>query len=78
MDLFARQETVSRHSAGGVDSLSWTGLNEILMDLPEDDVLAMLEEELEGKRRKTYVVRLHKRYSVLRMKRERNEMKKPR
>lgn len=57
--------------------MSWIELNTTLMDLTEEEVLAMLNDELNSKRRKTYVVRLHKRYCVLRMKRERKEMKKP-
>lgn len=67
-----------RYSAGGVDGLNWKDLNAMLMHLAEPQVLAMLEAELEGKRRKTYVVRLHKRYNIMRMRREREEMKKPR
>lgn len=58
--------------------MSWRTLNEVLMKVSEQNVLEMLEDELEGRRRKTYILRLHKRYNMLRMRREREEMKKPR
>lgn len=75
MALTARQKSTLRYSDRGVDHLSWPALNKVLMGLTEPQVLAMLEDELEGKRRKTYVVRLHKRYNIMRMRREREEMK---
>ncbi len=55
--------------------MSWRTLNEVLMKVSEQNVLEMLEDELEGRRRKTYILRLHKRYNMLRMRREREEFK---
>jgi len=44
------------------------------MTLTEDQVLEMLEDEQRNQRRKTFLVRLHQRYSALRAQREREEL----
>lgn len=58
--------------------MTWLELNKILMQLDEHGVRGLLDDELRGKRRQTYLLRIHKRYNILRAKRERAEMKKPR
>lgn len=54
--------------------LTWVELNERLADLTEQEVLDLLEDEKCGPRRSTVLVRLHQRYTVLRMLRERAEL----
>lgn len=56
--------------------MSWRTLNEVLMKVDEQSVLKLLEDELKGRRRKTYILRLHKRYNILRVRREREEFYK--
>ena len=51
--------------------LTWKELNDQLADLTEQQVLDLLEEEKRHARRSTILVRLHQRYTVLRMLRER-------
>jgi hypothetical protein len=51
--------------------LTWKELNDRLADLTEQEVLDLLEEEQRHARRSTILVRLHQRYTVLRMLRER-------
>lgn len=51
--------------------LTWKELNDQLADLTEQEVLDMLEDEKRHARRSTILVRLHQRYTVLRMLRER-------
>lgn len=53
---------------------TWRSLNEILNLLTETEVLAMLNKEKKGLKRKPILVRLHQRYSALRMQRERKEL----
>lgn len=50
---------------------NWRVFNEMLNDIPENQVLEMLEYELLNENRKTFVERLHQRYSTLRAMRER-------
>ena len=57
---------------------TWRELNAVLRDMTEDQILKLLEDEQELHRRVTVLRRLHQRYNIVRMKRERNEMKKPR
>jgi hypothetical protein len=78
MGRIAQQEKAVGYCAGGVDSMKWVELNKLLMRMQEKDLLHMLEDEMEGKNRKTYILRIHKRYNILRAKRERREMKQPR
>ncbi len=51
--------------------LTWKELNEQLADLTETEVQELLEDEATHARRSTILVRLHQRYTVLRMLRER-------
>lgn len=53
---------------------TWRSLNTILPTLPEEEVLALLEAEMEGAKRTTIITRLHQRYSLLRMIRERKDL----
>lgn len=57
--------------------MSWRKLNEVLRTLNETEVLELLVEEQEVWQRKTVLQRLHERYCILRMKRERAEIKNP-
>lgn len=52
-------------------SLTWKELNDQLADFTEQEVLDLLEDEATNARRSTILVRLHQRYTVLRMLRER-------
>ena len=54
--------------------LTWIELNDRLADLTEQEVLGLLEDEKRDARRSTVLVRLHQRYTVLRMLRERAEL----
>jgi hypothetical protein len=51
--------------------LTWKDLNDRLADLTETEVYDLLEDEKRHARRSTILVRLHQRYTVLRMLRER-------
>lgn len=51
--------------------LTWKELNEQLADLTETEVQELLEDEATHARRSTILVRLHQRFTVLRMLRER-------
>ena len=51
--------------------LTWKELNDQLADLTETEVKDLLEDEIAHARRSTILVRLHQRYTVLRMLRER-------
>lgn len=54
---------------------NWTVLNEYLPTVDKASVLkALLTEELNGKGRKGFVVRIHQRYNILRMLEERAEI----
>ena len=54
--------------------LSWRGLNDVLADMSEEEVLKLLEEEKIGARRAMVLIRLHQRFCTLRMARERNQL----
>ena len=54
--------------------LTWIELNDRLADMTEQEVLDLLEDEKRDARRSTVLVRLHQRYTVLRMLRERAEL----
>jgi len=56
------------------ESVSWRELNERLNGLDEGQVGAMLEAELNVGKRKSLLVRLHQRFTILRAQRERREM----
>lgn len=51
--------------------MNWRELNKNLPDMKEEDVLAALEKELEGRKRSAILIRLHQRYCTLRQSRER-------
>ena len=51
--------------------LTWKELNDQLADFTEQEVKDLLEEETRHARRSTILVRLHQRYTALRMLRER-------
>jgi len=51
--------------------LTWKELNDQLADLTETEVKNLLEDEIAYARRSTILVRLHQRYTTLRMLRER-------
>jgi len=51
--------------------LTWKELNDQLADLTETEVKNLLEDEIAHARRSTILVRLHQRYTTLRMLRER-------
>ena len=54
--------------------LTWRNLNHILATKTEEEVLQMLNEEKAGTRRVVVLERLHQRYNVLRVSRERVEL----
>ena len=56
--------------------LSWRALNEQLSTLTEQEVWDMLTEERSTHRRANYLQRLHQRYNVLRVSRERIDLLK--
>ena len=56
--------------------LTWRELNHVLASKTEDEVLQMLNEEKVGIRRVVVLERLHQRYNVLRVSRERVELLK--
>lgn len=58
-------------------TLNWRELNEVLHTLDEVAVRRLLDEEREGEQRQTLLLRLHQRYTVLRMTRERMEILGP-
>jgi hypothetical protein len=59
-----------------MSDLSWRKLNDILSQLSEEQVLAMLNEERTGSRRVSVLQRLHQRYTMLRCARERIDLLK--
>ena len=54
--------------------LSWRALNDQLPTLTEDEVFAMLTDELNTEKRSSILQRLHQRYCALRDARERVEV----
>ena len=59
-----------------MSKLSWRGLNDVLCNMSEADVWGMLEAERFGDKRASVLQRLHQRYNVLRVSRERIELLK--
>jgi hypothetical protein len=53
---------------------NWRDFNEVLVTIPEKEVMEMLEHELQHENRKSFVERLHQRYNTLRVSREREEI----
>ena len=54
--------------------LTWRELNHVLASKTEDEVLQLLNEERAGIRRIAVLERLHQRYNILRVSRERVEL----
>ena len=54
--------------------MNWRELNEVLADYTEQEVWDLLENERKTARRSTVIVRLHQRFTTLRMLRERAEL----
>ena len=54
--------------------LTWRDLNHVLASKTEDEVLQLLNEERVGIRRIAVLERLHQRYNILRVSRERVEL----
>jgi hypothetical protein len=54
--------------------VNWGSLNKILKKLNEAECEAALLSELEHEKRKQFVIRIHARFSTLRMRRERDNM----
>ena len=54
--------------------MNWHDLNAILPLQSEEQVLRLLTEEVERRKRVSFIVRLHQRYTSLRAARERKEL----
>jgi len=54
--------------------MNWRELNARLSSLREDELAVMIEEERQGERRATLLVRMHQRFTALRTLRERREL----
>jgi hypothetical protein len=54
--------------------MNWRELNVRLSSLREDELATMIEEERQGERRATLLVRMHQRFTALRMLRERQAL----
>jgi len=59
-----------------MSKLSWRKLNDVLSNMSEADVWGLLEAERFGEKRASVLQRLHQRYNVLRVSRERIELLK--
>lgn len=53
---------------------TWDGLNDTIRDAGELACILLLKEELKGKRRSQYVLRIHSRLNRMRADRERKEL----
>lgn len=54
--------------------VSWFKLNKALPELREDQVKSLLDYEVSNGKRKDVILRLHQRFTTLRMNRERAEL----
>ena len=54
--------------------MNWRDLNTYIKDMSEASILRGIKKELKGARRRTILIRLHQRYSILRTAREREEL----
>lgn len=54
--------------------MNWRQLNATLNDMSEAEIKQMLDEEMTGAQRVTFIERLHQRYCALRATRERAEL----
>lgn len=55
-------------------ALTWRSLNDKIHTLTEEEVLELLNQERAGAKRISFLERLHQRYSMLRVARERIEI----
>lgn len=53
---------------------NWDTFHEFLPTLREDQIEQLFNFEIQNKRRKSFIIRLHQRFSSLRMDRERKEI----
>jgi hypothetical protein len=54
--------------------MNWRELNARLSSLREDELANLIEEERQGERRTTLMIRMHQRFTALRAMRERREL----
>ena len=57
-----------------MQKLTWRSLNNQLSMMSEEEVLSLLQLEKHGEKRASVLQRLHQRYNVLRVSRERIEL----
>lgn len=57
-----------------MQKLTWRSLNNQLSMMSEEEVLTLLQVEKHGEKRASVLQRLHQRYNVLRVSRERIEL----
>jgi hypothetical protein len=57
-----------------MQKLTWRSLNNQLSMMSEEEVLTLLQVEKDGEKRASVLQRLHQRYNVLRVSRERIEI----
>ena len=55
---------------------NWISLGQVIKNVTEEQCQAMIDHELETKRRSSFVIRLHQKLTVLRAEREREELVK--
>lgn len=53
---------------------TWRSLNKVLTTLSEEELKELLDEEIAGGRRMKLIERLHQRYNILRVARERKQL----
>lgn len=53
---------------------TWRSLNKVLTTLSEEELKELLDEEIAGARRMKLIERLHQRYNILRVARERKQL----
>ena len=53
---------------------NWTTLNAAIAGLNEEQLKDMLEFEAENKKRESFILRMHQKYTMLRANREREEL----
>lgn len=54
--------------------LNWRELNEVINNFTEQEIMDLLADERRNARRSTVLIRLHQRFTTLRMMRERAEL----
>jgi len=54
--------------------LNWRELNEVINNFTEQEIMDLLTDERRNARRSTVLIRLHQRFTTLRMMRERAEL----